>query len=250
MTIRTAILICLLPAFPFFSQAATLQGTDTVAMQGMHSTVLPSAGSDEFSHDFSSLTGWAIAGDFFVSADQGVATVSNGGGDSGRSPDLTLRNEYWVQFTFAVQSAGFVMASTNTIQGSGLATSTGSNRLMLGIKKNSTNQVWYARWMEDGGEQSTFSTGIEEMQLDTVYTIVMHYKSASAPGANNGIAQIWSIHPAQTVQTVLDLKNVDSDTVADLQAFLAGNKSATAGVDAIIKIDDLIMGTSGQEYVP
>ena len=243
--------ILLVFVFPLFiafpAYAVTFQGGDTVAMQGAQSTIFPSANSDEFAHDFADLVGWTTSGSASIVSGQLEVVTALTGADWARSPSLTTRQEYWIQFKYKLNSISDLVANERTF-GTGLRSATIGNIATVGIQGIGTDQHWYVRWKTDASEGSNLGD-LSSPQIVTGadYTVVIHWKSATAPAADDGVFQAWAISNG-AVQTLADLSNIDSDTVT-AELFQGGNFDSS-GIIATILIDDLVVGTTGQEYVP
>ena len=130
---------------------------------------------------------------------------------------------------------GYTWNAGAYVQGTGIA-STAALRLLVGLERNGGGTAdWRVTHQNDAGAQ-TISTAIAAM-VGIDHEVLLHWKCATAPGANNGVVQVW-------IDKVLitDLSNVDSDTLT-ANGMIVGSLDSSASVNMVVQIDDTAIGT-------
>lgn len=175
-------------------------------------------------------------GNVVVSSGQVTVTVSGAAEGDGRIKTFSALTEYWASFSFTLSSTS-TWVNTDYSHGGGVGSGT-TARLFVGPRNATGTAKWDVRYATDAGTTTTNTEVV--ITPDTVYSIVMHYKAATAPGANNGVVQAWA-----NGTEIINLSNVDSDTIT-ANSILIGNKwGATTSGNLIMVIDDAKLGTTG-----
>lgn len=147
----------------------------------------------------------------------------------------TSQTEVWCSFEWTI-GADTVLPS-GAIFGGGLTEGGGVTIATLGLIQSSGLKFSAAYRTDSGTESVTVSSPLPV--VGTKYTVTCHYKSATAVAANDGIVQIWI-----DTALVLDLSNVDSDTVTVPMA-RAGFSQVNSSALGLQIIDNVKVGTTG-----
>ena len=181
------------------------------------------------------ISDWLISGG--VSAGSGRMNIDVATGSDFAYRGFTARAEYWMSCRVNISSISW--GDANYIIFNAFESGAFTNTLCLFLYNSGGNIVVYSGYLNDAGAQ-TGGDGSVLITTGEYHNFLMHYKKSSAPGANNGIAQIW-----MDGTPVLNLTNVDNDAISDVEIILLGNlvMDGTTGTAAIY-IDDFKMGTT------
>jgi hypothetical protein len=211
--------------------------------QGLNESVFllgTDVGTDIVTEDFSAGSipvGWSSLGGDTYENGQLVVDIS-AGAEGAEFVDSSTHTELWAEFDWTIGLDVDVPGSDHA-RGPGifLGSGSGNPRLYLGLL--STGGVPKFRYItrNDGGNQQA-----DLLQLPVIgktYKVVLHWKAATAPAADDGIAQIWLNGNLE-----LDLSNIDSDTL-DADNLLLGNNSSSGSPTGTWFFDNVSMGTTG-----
>ena len=107
--------------------------------------------------------------------------------------------------------------------------STTQHNLVVGVWRISGVDVFRVTYYNDAGQQ--FDTSSLSCTQNAWVTITVHWKAATAAGANNGVVQAWV-----DGTSLVSLTNVDSDTLTS-NAMMAGDRFGTND-PGTIQVDD------------
>jgi hypothetical protein len=239
---------------PALMQAHTLavsacdhaHGADSPALTQLHNLVVSEsshthsiktnypANADEFSDDFDDNTfdAWTTTFGTVVAQNQRMeVTVDSSGGESNDycSKTVTVRTEYYSSFRVYFSSIT-TFENFDTIWIGPLFNSRIGIEQLAGVKK------WTIQYKDDAGNhQITTATNFGGTGI--WYNCLVYGKSATAPGANNGIFKAW----VNGVE-IYSKTDIDSDTISESVGRF-GNMYCTAGPVLSLYIDDCSIGT-------
>lgn len=206
---------------------------------------MPFAEDDTLNEIFTPDPAWSKAGSCTTNTGE-LVTTQNGGGDYADSPLFTIRTEYWLGYDLRYELGGtFKLSSSHNSLGGGLFDSGNNDCLILGLKataEDDESAEFRVSHRDDAG-RNTIDTGIPVPFAENL-RVVMHWKAASAPLANDGIAQVWVIRADNSILTILDLSNVDSDTLT-ARNFRGNSFSSNSGQSLVSRVDNIQMGIAG-----
>jgi hypothetical protein len=194
------------------------------------------SGNELIDEDFDPDPSWTSSGQAEVTGGEAVfSPLTPGVGDS-LTKTFVSQTDVWCQFDITFNDIE-IITTGHRIFGTGFNDNATSNdRLMLGAILNAGVVKFTTSHKTDSANVLTIHS---EITMGKKYNIVIHYVAATAPAANDGVAEVW----IDQVK-VLDLSNLDSDTIS-IDQFLAGSNLNSTTVSGGITVDNVKVGTTG-----
>lgn len=196
------------------------------------------SGGHEWEDNFNDndLTGWDVISGGVVNQNERLEVTIAGGGNDYVRETITDVSEYYATCRVYFNSLD-TWNNTNTIQMI-LGLRSGPERIDLGLINSAGTNYWRVFYAEDGGSTSSILSSAAAVVTATWYDIAVHWKSATGIGSVDGILQAWC-----NGIRIFNKTDADTDTLTVSQ-IAVGNINPTAGVDATLYIDDLIVDVS------
>lgn len=181
----------------------------------------------------------SAGGSSTVTEGSGYAQFVSGAGNQARIESNTLGSvsEQWLYYQVNIAATG--IGNGNRLAGPmGIEAASGVVICGLFIDKSGGALKWDSVY-SDNSAQNVTVTAVSPT-AGTWYEVLLHYKLATGPGANNGIAQIWVNGTA-----ILNLTNVNNDTVGSPGRLRLGINSVGGGTPtATIYMRNLMTGAA------
>lgn len=201
------------------------------------------SGSEEASDNFDDNSidpMWTVTGANIVETNQ---QIELSGTDIGQWNNMritaTSRSEYWAEREFTLSQATSITGTTE-IGAISFNSSTGVEIARVDVELGGAQPEFDVTYRDDGGQVANQQASPPvECVVGVNYTVVLHWKESSGPGANDGIVEAWANN-----LLVFQKTDVDSDTVVDIVRIYLGYQTPTLGTLAI-EADNFKAGTTG-----
>ena len=149
--------------------------------------------------------------------------------------------ERWESYLWKIDQGHTMTTANDAFTGGGIYSDASNSLLSVGLINDAGTLKFKVNHRNDsGGVNTSIATSILAPLEDEFMEVVLHWKSATAPAANDGIQVVW----INDIPIFSDLA-VDSDTLIVTRNFLGVILSTVGSFNITQRFDDFKLGLTG-----